>query len=177
MPFGSYFSGYKIYMMHQLRYSPLLIACLLLLISGCKKENFDTAPFRFKLDGQEYYAPAATSSAKRNGNRITIKGTKLVEFQNNSKLYGEVEIDFYINPGSLLNPIELNYGTNILRYGNNNFDKTFYSQNATPGMLTFTEFNPSTKKIAGTFSAAVAESNGANTKVLSDGYFSFTYTE
>lgn len=153
----------------------ILATFLLAFISSCKKENFDNAPFRFKLDGQEFYAPAATSSAKRNGNRITIKGTKLVEFQNNSKLYGEVEIDFFITPDSLLNPIELNYGTNVLRYSNNNFDKTFYSQNAPPGVLIFTEFNPSTKKIAGTFSAVVAESSGSNAKVLNEGQFSFTY--
>lgn len=152
-------------------------ALLMLLFAGCKKENFNNAPFRFKLDGQEFYAPSATSEAKRQGNRMIIKGTKLVEFQNKNKLYGEVEIDFYIDPDSLLNPVILNYGNNILRYGNNNFDKTFYTQNATPGVLTFTEFDPSAKKITGTFSAVIAESNGSTTKVVSEGYFNLKYSE
>lgn len=92
-------------------------------------------------------------------------------------MYGEVEIDFYINPDSLLNPVALNYSTNIFRYGNNNFDKTFYSQNATPGVLMFTTFDPSSKKIEGTFNAIVAESTGSTTKVVSEGYFNLSYTE
>jgi hypothetical protein len=158
-------------------YASLIAALLLIGFTGCKKEKFDTSPFRFKLDGEEFYALSSTSSAKRSGNRIIIKGTKPVDFRNKSKLYGEVEIDFYINPDSLLNPVTLNYGTNILRYGNNNFDKTFYSQNATPGVLRFTEFNTSTKKISGTFEAVIAESSGANSKVISEGKFNLTYGE
>ncbi len=146
---------------------------MLAAIAGCKKQDFETAKLRCKMDGKEYVAAKELTTAQFTApNQIRIRGTKLKNVFKPSEPFGELELKFSFDPSDLSQPILLGYSS--VYYGNNGKDKTYRSSQSNPGTLFLTEFNQSTRKLSGTFTL-VAEEDGGGKIVITEGGFNLEY--
>ena len=141
-----------------------------LTIAGCKKENFDDAPFRCKIDGKEFVATeelvAVTVSG---GNNFYIQATRVVNPLNDD-LYGEMKLDFSADSTGV---IALNE-TNTWRWSNNGGD-TFRAIGSDAGTLTITSLDLNAKRITGTFHLTAYNSDQSVTRSITEGFFDLTW--
>jgi hypothetical protein len=142
-------------------------------MAGCKKQDFDTASFRCKIDGKEFIGAKDLTTATFNSpSNIRIRTTKVKNVLKPSEPYGEMELNFSYDLSNVFAPAALISSNNIFYYGNNG-GNTLRSSSTNPGVLTITSLDLSTGKITGTFSLTAYDDN-SGTKQITEGGFDLT---
>ncbi|MBP9153095.1 MAG: hypothetical protein KBF73_12495 [Flavobacteriales bacterium] len=149
-------------------FSFLFLACIT--ISSCKKEAFEDAPFRCKIDGKEFIATKDLIQVSvTGGNNFYIQATRVAN-PLNDELYGEMKFDVVVDT---IGVVELN-GSNTWRWSNNGGDQ-FRSVGTDPGTLNITSIDFTAKRITGTFQLTAHNDSQTATRSITEGFFDLTW--
>jgi hypothetical protein len=146
-----------------------------ILLSSCKKENFETASFRCKIDGREFIGSKdLTTATFTSPNRMRIRSTKIKNVIKPSEPYGEIELTFTFNPNDISQPIDLSLSDKFY-YGNNG-GNVLRNTASSGGKVTITTFDLSTSTIKGNFSLTAFDDNN-NSKQITEGGFDLKFSQ
>ncbi len=149
-------------------FSILFLACIT--ISSCKKDDFEEAPFRCKINGKEFITTKDLISVSvTGGNNFYIQATR-VSNPLNDDLYGEMKFDVVLDT---IGVVELN-GSNTWCWSNNGGNQ-FRSVGTNPGTLTITAIDFTEKRITGTFRLTAHNDNQAAKRSITEGFFDLTW--
>lgn len=158
-----------------------VVAFSSLLLSSCKKENWDDAAFRCKVNGKEFIATNKFANANMEINTgqphvLRVSGTRLVNFFNKKALDGEMKLN-----GMSFYDHEINTqregGSQFLYFGNNSLDKTIRSNNSiSPGWYIIDVFDKDNKKISGRFEVTAYDEDGGVYEIT-EGFFDVEYDD
>ncbi|MCF8459498.1 MAG: hypothetical protein K9G46_02150 [Flavobacteriales bacterium] len=145
-----------------------LLACIS--ISSCKKEAFENAPFRCKIDGKEFIAGKDLIQVSvTGGNNIYIQATRVAN-PLSDELYGEMKLDVLVDS---IGVVALN-GSNTWRWSNNGGD-WFRSVGTNAGTLRITSIDFTKKHIIGTFELTAFNDNQTARRSITEGFFDLTW--
>jgi hypothetical protein len=136
----------------------LIFACIA--FSSCKKDTFDEASFRCKINGNEFFASSdqvAVTYTEATGT-IDIRGSKVNLDTKSLAPYGDMKFDITIPDPANGSTISLDSINTYL--WSNNGDQNYRSSKDYPGTLTISEFDTDSKTIKATFSLSAYTANG-----------------
>lgn len=156
-----------------------VVFAMVFVVSSCKKENWDEASFRCKVNGEEFIATEKFANATLDLNTgephsLRVSGTRLPNFFNKKKLDGEMKLNgmyFYDHEIG----IEMEGQSQFFYFGNNNLDQTIRSNTSlSTGKYRIEAIDQDAKRIKGTFEVKAYDENGG-VYDITEGYFDVEY--
>ena len=151
------------------------------LVSSCKKDNWEDAQFRCKVNGKEFIATEKFANANMEFNTgqpnvLRVSGTRLNNFIEKKKLDGEMKLNgmsFYDNEIGM----ELEGGSQFFYFGNTNLDQTLRSNNTlSRGKYIIQSIDQDAKKVKGTFALTAYDESGGVYEIT-EGFFDVKYED
>jgi len=158
----------------------LLLAIFLVVgFSSCKKDNWEEASFRCKVNGEEFIATEKFATAKLQTNSgpsyvLDVDGTRLVNFLNKKQMYGEMKLNSLQFDANEIGVEQ--EGNQFFYFGNNTLDKTIRSQYTVPGTYMIENLDEASKKVSGRFELQAIADDGT-TYEITEGYFNLDYKD
>lgn len=154
----------------------------LTLFNACKKDNWDDASFRCKINGKEFIATPKFANGNvdlpSNLNEpfvLRVSGTRLTSFFDKKKPHGEMKLSMSFLPEEI--GVEKSGGNQFFYFGNNYLDDTFRSiSGQLPSMFVIDEFDQTNKRVKGRFEAEARADNGTIISIT-EGYFDVEYVD
>jgi len=160
----------------------MLLSGIVTLLSSCKKDNWDDASFRCKINGTEYLATPkfATGNLDVPSNEnepyvLRVSGTRLTSFFDKKKPHGEMKLSMSFLPEEI--GTEKPGGNQFFYFGNNYLDKIFRSiSGELPCMFVIDGFDEANKTVSGRFEADAKADDGTLISIT-EGYFDIKYED
>lgn len=157
----------------------LVLVAVVCFLSSCKKNNWNDASFRCKVNGTEFIATEKFASANMELNEnqphvLRVSGTRLTNFFNKKALDGEMKLNgmyFYDHEVGT----QREGASQFFYFGNNSLDKTIRSNNTlSPGWYVIDMLDKSNKKVSGRFEVTAYDEQGGS-YAITDGFFDVEY--